>query len=113
MRYVTLILAAFIGLCCTQAFAQSEAEGQQACGNDVFALCQQAIPDRGRIEACLRANFRRVSPTCRSFITSYAKSHRATREAHVSRHSAHSRHHRHHHHESRHHHAKHHHHSHD
>jgi hypothetical protein len=109
MRYLTLIFAAFIGLCCTQAFAQSEAEGQQACGNDVFALCQQAIPDRGRIEACLRANFRRVSPTCRSFMASYGRSHRAAREARRSRHGSYSRHHRRHRHESRHHHKRHHH----
>ena len=88
MRYLTLTLAAFIGLCCTQAFAQSEAEGQQACGNDVFALCQQAIPDRGRIEACLRTNFRRVSPTCRAFMASYSRSHRATREASRHRHAS-------------------------
>ncbi len=113
MRYLTLICAAFIGLCCTQAFAQSEAEGQQACGNDVFTLCQKAIPDRGRIEACLRTNFRRVSPTCRAFMVSFSKSRRGTREAHRSRHGSHAHHYRRHHHETRHHHTKHHHHHHD
>jgi len=78
---LSIAAAAFIGLFCTQALAQSEAEGQQACGNDVFALCQQAIPDRGRIEACLRRNFRRVSPTCRQYMASYGRSHRTMRRA--------------------------------
>ena len=66
-------------LLCAPANAQSAAEqaGQQACGSDVFSLCGDAIPDRGRIEACLRRNFSRVSPTCRHFMASYGRTQRA------------------------------------
>jgi hypothetical protein len=67
-----------LALLCAPAQAQSDAEqaGQQACGSDVFSLCGDAIPDRGRIEACLRRNFSRVSPTCRHFMASYGHAHR-------------------------------------
>jgi hypothetical protein len=75
------ILAAVLGLSCTQALAQSQAEGQQACGNDAFALCSDAIPDANRIAACLSRNFSRVSAPCRAYMASYGKSHRATRHA--------------------------------
>lgn len=52
------------------AFDQNAA--QAACGNDVFALCQQAIPDQGRITACLRAHQKQVSPSCHQFMASTA-----------------------------------------
>ena len=68
-----------LALACAPAQAQSsaEADGQQACGNDAFSLCGDAIPDRGRIEVCLRRNFHRVSPGCRHYMASYGRSHRA------------------------------------
>jgi hypothetical protein len=52
------------------AFDQNAA--QAACGNDVFALCQQYIPDHTRIAACLRAQQSKVSPTCRAFMAKSA-----------------------------------------
>jgi hypothetical protein len=77
-------------LLCVPAQAQSDAEqaGQQACGNDVFSLCGDAIPDRGRIEACLRRNFNRVSGTCRHFMASYGRTHK-TRVAERHRYTRH------------------------
>jgi hypothetical protein len=68
-------------LICAPAQAQSDAEqaGQQACGNDAFSLCGDAIPDRGRIEACLRRNYNRVSASCRHYMASYGRSHRVAR----------------------------------
>jgi hypothetical protein len=90
---ILFVISALLAFLATPAFAQSDAEGQQACGNDAFALCQQAIPDRGRIEACLRQNFRRASPACRSYMASYSRSHRATAPRHSRRHRTY-RHHR-------------------
>jgi hypothetical protein len=104
------IVAAVIGLSCTQALAQSQAEGQQACGNDAFALCSDAIPDANRVAACLRKNFSRVSAPCRQFMASYGKSHRATRRHHER--YGEYRHHHHHRYSERHH-RRHHRHSHD
>ena len=66
-------------LACAPAQAQTSADqaGQQACGNDAFSLCGDAIPDRGRIEACLRRNYSRVSAGCKSYMASFGKSHQA------------------------------------
>jgi len=58
------------------AFDQNAA--QAACGNDVFALCQQDIPDHTRIAACLRAHQTQVSGSCRGFMASYAAQMRRT-----------------------------------
>jgi hypothetical protein len=44
------------------AYTQEE---QAACQDDAFRLCGQAIPDEQRVKACLIANMRRLSPTCR------------------------------------------------
>lgn len=69
-----------------QAQSAAEQAGQQACGNDAMTLCGDAIPDRGRIEACLRRNFHRVSVSCRQYMASYGRTHRAARHRHVRRH---------------------------
>ena len=95
-----LILPAAVALAftllCVPAQAQSDSEqaGQQACGSDVFAMCGDAIPDRGRIEACLRRNFSRVSVSCRHYMASYGHAHRArySERHHYTRHTR--RHHR-------------------
>ncbi|HWE78654.1 MAG TPA: hypothetical protein VG270_09040 [Pseudolabrys sp.] len=79
-----------LALLCAPAQAQSDAEqaGQQACGNDVFSMCGDAIPDRGRIEACLRRNYSRVSATCRHYMASYGRTH-GMRTAGVHRYTRH------------------------
>ena len=84
MKVLPALLAA-VAIAALSNFAQAfdQAAAQQACGNDVFALCQQDIPDRGRITACLRKNSSRVSGGCRAFMTSYAAELR-----HASRHSS-------------------------
>ena len=45
------------------AFAYTQAEAQ-ACTPDAFRLCQQAIPDEGRVAACLLQNRRQLSHAC-------------------------------------------------
>jgi hypothetical protein len=45
------------------AFAQSQ-EDQAACTPDVMRLCQQDIPDAGRIVACLVRSKLQLSPGC-------------------------------------------------
>jgi hypothetical protein len=100
MKLVLGLAAGALMLFQASANAQDMQAGQQACGNDVFALCQQSIPDRGRIEACLRANFRRVSPTCRAYMASYGKKRSRYASRHHERHASHYD--RHHHYSSRH-----------
>jgi len=101
MKVVLGLAAGALMLFQANAYAQDQAAGQQACGNDVFAICQQAIPDQSRIAACLRANFSRVSPACRAYMASYGR-HKSARHAgrsHERRASRHER--RHHHYSSR------------
>ncbi len=67
-----LLGIAFTSLSPIPAKAQGAA---QACTPDVFRLCNQYIPDRGRIAACLRVNRRALSPACRVYFagTKYVK----------------------------------------
>ena len=44
------------------AYTQSDAD---ACTPDAFRLCQAAIPDAGRVAACLAHNKRNLSPACK------------------------------------------------
>lgn len=43
------------------AYTQQDAD---ACTPDAFRLCQQSIPDEGRVAQCLAANKARLSPAC-------------------------------------------------
>ncbi len=101
MKLVLGLAAGALMLFQANAYAQDMQAGQQACGNDVFALCQQDIPDQGRIAACLRKNFSRVSPTCRAFMASYGKKGSRYASRHHQRHASHYN--RHHQYSSRHH----------
>jgi hypothetical protein len=58
----------------TPASAQQTAE--QACTPDVMRLCQQFVPDHGRIGACLKRNSRQLSPACRSVVSGPKKKQR-------------------------------------
>jgi hypothetical protein len=90
-RILPALAVLAVTLFCAQAQAQTPADqaGQQACGNDAFSLCGDAIPDRGRIEACLRRNYSRVSRDCKAYMASYGRMHRAARS---TRHHVRSRH---------------------
>jgi putative component of membrane protein insertase Oxa1/YidC/SpoIIIJ protein YidD len=49
------------------AYAQDvSAEDQAACQFDAQTYCQEAIPDHGRVRACLVKNRRVISPACRA-----------------------------------------------
>jgi hypothetical protein len=49
----------------TVAGAETE-EGRQACTNDAFQFCQEAIPDRERVFRCLEARKHLISAACRA-----------------------------------------------
>ena len=69
---LTSIAAAglFLGLslAITPAGAQErrQIDPEQACKGDAFRLCNDYIPDRDRVGACLRKNRRALSPDCRT-----------------------------------------------
>jgi hypothetical protein len=44
-------------------------EQRRACEADAFRLCDHAIPDEGRVKACMLAKIRQLSPGCRRVFT--------------------------------------------
>jgi hypothetical protein len=63
--------AGTIGVCAgTAAFGQS-ADDQQACMNDAFQFCGDAIPDRSKVFYCLVNNRSQISPGCRVAMAPY------------------------------------------
>ena len=66
---LALALVAFIPAP-TQAQSQYE---QQACMNDAFSVCGDAIPDRDRVAACLAQNINRISAPCRTVMLRYSR----------------------------------------
>jgi hypothetical protein len=58
-----LTVVAALAMAAGPAFAQSQ-EDQAACTPDVMRLCQQDIPDQGRIVACLVRSRLQLSPAC-------------------------------------------------
>jgi hypothetical protein len=70
VKKIAIIIAALAVVACAAgpAFAQSQ-EDQAACTPDVMRLCQQDIPDRGRIIACLVRSKLQLSPTCAGVFT--------------------------------------------
>jgi hypothetical protein len=51
----------------TVAGAETE-EGRQACTNDAFQFCQEAIPDRERVFRCLESRKNVISAACRAVV---------------------------------------------
>ena len=54
----------FIAAQVTPAAAQGTQAQRDACMGDAFRLCATSIPDPTRVEACLKANRRSLSPDC-------------------------------------------------
>jgi hypothetical protein len=69
IKQVTLAVA-FTLTSFAAAFAETPEE-RQACTDDAFRVCQEAIPDRDRVFACLIQNSTALSPLCRHALTPY------------------------------------------
>jgi hypothetical protein len=72
MKIKIAIVLAFFALMPATASAQNQ-DDQNACMNDAFNVCGDAIPDRGRVAACLAKNIKRISPACRTAMTRHSK----------------------------------------
>jgi hypothetical protein len=68
IKQVALALA--FALPSVAAFAETPEE-RQACTDDAFRVCQQAVPDRDRVFACLVQNHTALSPLCRKALAPY------------------------------------------
>lgn len=63
LRIVLIIAIALSGT--RFAVAETE-EGRQACTNDAFQFCGDAMPDRERVFRCLEARKHQISAACRA-----------------------------------------------
>ena len=66
MTKLPLIALALAFFAAAPAEAQPTPAQRQACEQDAYRLCQDAIPDEQRVRQCLVRNMRRLNPTCRS-----------------------------------------------
>lgn len=66
------------------AMAASQEE-QNACMNDAFNVCGNAIPDRDKVAACLAANLNRISSACRTVMLRYQKPSKSRMTGHDAR----------------------------
>jgi len=62
---LSLLAAGLAGPFCSAALAQGTAQERSACEGDAFRFCLGDIPDVPKIEACLRAHERELTPACR------------------------------------------------
>ena len=67
-----VLVASTVAVISSQAVAQSQ-DDQQACEGDVYALCQDKIPDQDAIVVCLRKHWSKVSKECRHVMATYGK----------------------------------------
>jgi len=65
-RIVLIVTIALYGGSVAPARTQ---DGQQACMNDAFQFCQDAIPDRERVFNCLVSRRNVISAACRSAVS--------------------------------------------
>jgi hypothetical protein len=70
MKIQIALAAAMLALTPVAAIAASQEE-QQACMNDAFNVCGDAIPDHGKVAACLAKNINRISAPCRTVMLRY------------------------------------------
>jgi hypothetical protein len=59
---------------------QSTINPEQACKDDAFKFCNNDIPDRTKVGACLRRNARSLSKDCRTVITGGGGARKTTRK---------------------------------
>jgi hypothetical protein len=65
MTKLSLIALALVFFSLPAAAEPTQAQ-RQACQDDAFKFCNNAMPDEQRVRQCLVRNMRRLSPTCRS-----------------------------------------------
>jgi len=68
------------------AAAQGTINPEQACRDDAFRLCNDYIPDRNKVGACLRSKARALSRDCRTVIGGGGGTHRAKQRRHRRHH---------------------------
>ena len=75
IRVALAAAVALIAVCSVSQIARAETpEERQACTDDAFQHCNDAIPDRDRVYHCLLKKVNLISPACRKVIRRPAES---------------------------------------
>jgi hypothetical protein len=82
MKQLVLIIAAVLAGT-TIALAESE-EGRQACMQDAFKFCSDAIPDRERVFQCLASHQDVISAACHANMAPALAAEQQAKEQHAS-----------------------------
>jgi hypothetical protein len=82
MKQLVLIVAAVL-TATTVALAESE-EGRQACMQDAFKFCSDAIPDRERVFQCLASHQDVLSAACHANMAPALAAEQQAKEQHAS-----------------------------
>jgi hypothetical protein len=59
------VLLAFIAVGSHVTFAESQDDEGKACRRDAFRLCSSEIPNKDKIEACMKQHYDQLSPPCK------------------------------------------------
>jgi hypothetical protein len=70
----------WLGLAGVASAQQSTINPEQACRDDAFKFCNNEIPDRTKVGACLRKHARSLSKDCRTVVTGGGGSRKTTRK---------------------------------
>jgi len=73
MKIVFPMTAVLVLAALTASARAESAQERQACENDAFNVCGQAIPDRHRVFLCLLNNLNSLSPPCHDVMGRYAQ----------------------------------------
>ena len=68
MRVVMLTALMVVATTGAVPAQSTDAERRNSCTGDAFKFCAGDIPDRAKIEQCLKANRDRLNPDCRAVI---------------------------------------------
>jgi hypothetical protein len=69
------VLLALMSIGSGVAFAaSSEQDEDKACRSDAFRLCSSEIPDKDKIEACMKQHYDQLSPPCKKMFQSSSSS---------------------------------------
>ena len=72
----------WLGLAGVASAQQSTINPEQACRDDAFKFCNNEIPDRAKVGACLRKHARSLSKDCRTVVTGGGGSRKSTKKRH-------------------------------
>ncbi len=81
-------LALGIGLAPVAALAQQSPAREalkRACTGDYMELCSEHAPGGPEVEACFKANLKKLTPACSAAITAYKQEQRAPRRVSEAR----------------------------